>query len=170
MKKVLISSVAVIVMFVSCLKSTDYQQNCIADYDPCALKAPSVEIDTVLNYLAAHKDSIYNFGDTIRHCSGMYYIIDSVGTGATPQICSYVDFKYKGMLTNGTVFQDQTTTAINAQVSNLIAGFKNALPAIKVGGGLHLFIPPTLGYGSAQSGTIPPNSMLIFQVTLTGVE
>jgi FKBP-type peptidyl-prolyl cis-trans isomerase FkpA len=39
-----------------------------------------------------------------------------------------------------------------------------------VGGVIHLYIPPTLGYGSQANGPIPANSILVFDVTLNGVQ
>jgi len=33
-----------------------------------------------------------------------------------------------------------------------------------------LFVPPSLGYGSTQTGSIPANSVLIFDVTLAGFQ
>lgn len=167
MKKILSGSLIVLVLFTSCLKSHDAPSgaSCNSSYDPCALKASAVEEDSVEAYLASK--GIY---DAVKHCSGLYYKIDSVGTGKAAEICSVIGIKYTGQLTNGTIFDQQTSNAVAFYLSQLIAGFKIGIPLIKEGGSIHLYVPPSLGYGSQQNGTIPPNSVLIFQVSLVGVQ
>jgi FKBP-type peptidyl-prolyl cis-trans isomerase len=98
----------------------------------------------------------------------MYYIIDAAGSGATANICSTVGVKYKGQLTNGTVF-DQSATTVTFPLDNLIEAWKKGIPIIKTGGKIKLYCPPSLAYGSQAVGTIPANSILIFEVELTNV-
>jgi FKBP-type peptidyl-prolyl cis-trans isomerase len=40
---------------------------------------------------------------------------------------------------------------------------------MKVGGTRELVIPPSLAYGSTRSGSIPPNSTLLFDITLVSI-
>ncbi|MEY3433469.1 MAG: hypothetical protein RL131_1405, partial [Bacteroidota bacterium] len=40
------------------------------------------------------------------------------------------------------------------------------LPLINAGGKIKLYLPPSLGYGSRAVGSIPANSVLIFEITL----
>jgi FKBP-type peptidyl-prolyl cis-trans isomerase FkpA len=163
MKKILIGVLIVIGFLGSCSKNNDTQSTCDPNYDPCALKAPAVESDSVEAYLAAN-----NITGAIEHCSGMYYVIDSVGSGKTPGVCSYAAVRYTGLLKDGTVFANDLTGVF--YLYQLIPGFKNGLLLIKEGGGITLYIPPTLAYGSQQNGTIPANSMLIFKVKLGSVQ
>ena len=166
MKKMLCGSLFVLVLFSSCLKSHDTPPvSCNSTYDACALKASAAEVDSVEAYLASQ-----GITDAVKHCSGMYYKIDSVGTGKAPTVCSIVGVKYTGQLKNGTVFEQQNGNAVAFYLSQLIAGFKNGILLIKEGGSIHLYVPPSLGYGSQQNGAIPPNSMLVFQVSLLGVQ
>jgi len=109
-----------------------------------------------------------------KHCSGYYYIIDAAGSGASPNICSGISVKYKGQLTNGTVF-DQTTTPVNFDINALIAAWKKGLMQLKPGGKLRIWTPPSLAYGSREirnnAGVIiiPANSILYFEIELVAV-
>ena len=168
MKKIVLGSSVVLLSIglFSCLKSNDNdlgQQNC--DYDSCSVKAPAAEIQAVQQYLT---DS--NLTAT-QHCSGLFYNVETEGTGTTPTPCSYVTVKYKGKLTNGTVF-DSTKAGYTYSnyLGNLIRGWLNGVPYIKKGGKIHLYVPPTLGYGAQQAGSIPANSVLIFDVELVDVQ
>ena len=140
----------------------------ICNYDACAIAATAAEISELESYLASATIT------ATKHCSGMYYKIDAAGTGATPTICSTVAVKYKGQLTTGSVF-DQSANPVSFQLGGLIESWKKALPLIKAGGKITIYCPPSLAYGSQEirdgSGNvvIPANSILIFEVELTGV-
>ena len=83
---------------------------------------------------------------------------------------------YKGMLLNGQVF-DSSSAPVPLLLSNVIYGWRNALPMLKQGGKMTLYIPPSLGYGNKaqydpydpSKVVIPANSNLIFQVELVTV-
>ena len=160
MKKILFG-ILVVAGFSSCLKG---ESGVSCKYDECGLKAPASEIQAVQAYLSANSIT------ATQHCSGMFYTIDQPGTGAAPTICNTIIANYEGRLTNGTVFDKTTTTPLTVGLSQLITGFKNGLPLIKAGGKITLYIPPSLGYGSTQQGSIPANSILIFSVDLLGVQ
>jgi FKBP-type peptidyl-prolyl cis-trans isomerase FkpA len=100
---------------------------------------------------------------------GFYYKIVTPGTGATPVSSSKVSVLYAGKLTNGTVFDQSGPTAVTFTLSQLIPGWQYGLPLIKAGGRILLYLPPQLGYGSQGAGSIPPNSNLIFDITLEAV-
>lgn len=102
------------------------------------------------------------------HCSGVFYSIQAEGTAANPTACSNISVTYKGMLTNGSVF-DQTATPVGFNLGMLVPAWRNVLPLIKGGGRIIMYVPPTLGYGSQANGPIPANSILIFEVDLVTV-
>jgi len=160
LKKILIGFV-VLASFTGCLKSGNFPDPC--DYDPCEFKAPDAEIQNVQTYLTA------NSIPAIQHCSGLFYVIETQGTGANPQTCSNINVKYEGRLTNGTLF-DSNSQGVTFNLSEVINGWRNALPVLKAGGRMHLFVPPSLGYGSSAVGSIPPHSILVFTIDLVAVQ
>jgi len=162
MKKTLFGALILLVALYSCSKSTG-STACDSSFTPCAYIAPEYEIDSVIKYLEDH-----GIQDTVRHCSGMFYKIDTAGTGKTASICSTITIKYTGMLKDSTVF-DQSNS-LTYLLKQFITGFKIGIPLIKEGGTIHLYIPPTLAYGSQAVGNIPSNSMLIFEVKLLSVQ
>ena len=108
---------------------------------------------------------------------GLEYLDIKVGTGTAAQTGSAVSVQYTGWLaSNGQKFdssydhggQPFTLTLGQHQV---IPGWEEGLVGMKPGGTRRILIPPALGYGAQGSGsTIPPNSTLIFDVTMVSVQ
>ncbi len=100
---------------------------------------------------------------------GVYYIIDTEGTGVDfPTKASTVEMYYKGYFTSGQVF-DQSLAPNSPLVSklfNLVTGWQIGVPKFKKNSKGRLFIPSALGYGSQATGSIPANSVLIFDIEL----
>lgn len=101
---------------------------------------------------------------------GFYYQILNPGTGATPTLASKVTVFYKGTLTNGSIFDQTSANPVTFGLSQLIVGWQYGIPLVKAGGRVMLYLPPSLGYGSQNVGSIPANSVLIFDITLQGVQ
>jgi peptidylprolyl isomerase len=55
-------------------------------------------------------------------------------------------------------------------VGQLIKGWDEGIPMFEQGTRLMLRIPPELGYGSRDMGTIPPNSLLYFEIEIISSE
>ncbi|WP_395331633.1 FKBP-type peptidyl-prolyl cis-trans isomerase [Novosphingobium sp. BL-8H] len=86
------------------------------------------------------------------------------GDGAMPTRDDFVLIAYKGMLKNGTVFDQSDATPM--AVGDVVPGFADGLVQMQRGGSYRLTIPAALGYGAEGSGPIPPNSDLVFEVQL----
>ncbi len=97
-----------------------------------------------------------------------------IGTGVEATAGKKISVNYLGTLTDGTKFdssydrnQPFSFTLGSGQV---IQGWDQGFAGMKVGGKRKLVIPPSLGYGNQSAGSIPPNSTLVFEVELLGVE
>jgi FKBP-type peptidyl-prolyl cis-trans isomerase FkpA len=139
-----------IVIFISCNKDESDQ----AELDDQIIK----------DYLAEHNL------DATKHASGLYYLITQEGTGVKPNINSKVTLTYKGYFTDGSVFDQSGNNPFTSYLANLIEGWKIGIPLFKNGSHGTLFIPSALGYGENGGGSIPGNTVLIFDIVLIDVE
>lgn len=101
--------------------------------------------------------------------SGLYYIMDVTGSGAACNSNSTVKVAYQGYFTDGSVFDESSQAGITFGLQSVIKGWTEGIPYFKVGGSGKLLIPSALGYGTQGSGSIPPNSVLIFNIELIEV-
>lgn len=97
-----------------------------------------------------------------------------VGTGKEATVGSAVSVDYIGSFANGIKFDSSFDAGRPLQfqvgAGQLIPGFDRGVVGMKVGGKRVLTIPPELGYGpSGYPPVIPPNSTLIFEITLVSV-
>ena len=124
---------------------------------------PQSEIDEEIIVAYLEKNDIL----AERHSSGVYYVITEPGTGGSPQYTSKVEVKYRGYMTDGHIF-DKTDTDKSAAfyLYNLIKGWQISIPMLQKGGSGTFYIPSELGYGARAVGSIPANSVLIFDIEL----
>ena len=96
-----------------------------------------------------------------------------VGYGREAREGDVVSAHYSGTLTNGQKFDNSYDRGQPFSFilggGMVIKGWDLGLVGMKVGGKRKLIIPPELGYGSRDNGTIPPNSTLYFDVELMEV-
>lgn len=105
----------------------------------------------------------------------------TVGTGAEAVAGARLVVDYYGWLystaatdNKGTLFDTSLQTGRTPfqyvlGSGQVIAGWEQGIPGMKVGGIRRLIIPPALGYGSTGSGSIPPNATLVFEVRLNDI-
>lgn len=98
--------------------------------------------------------------------SGLHYIIEEQGSGSKPTYSSIINVEYTGKLLNGEVFDSGQTTY---QLINFIEGWQEGMQLFNEGGEGMLLIPSALGYGNKSQGSIPANSVLIFDIHLKTV-
>lgn len=99
--------------------------------------------------------------------SGLHYIITSEGDGNHPTLNDQVTVSYTGQLLNGTIF-DQTPPGQTRTfpLAGLIKGWQEGIPLLSRGGSGKFILPSNLGYGNRANGSIPANSVLVFDITL----
>lgn len=108
-------------------------------------------------------------------------VVEGEGDAAT--VGDVVTVKYTGVLPDGIVF-DSTASHGDAVLPGcteagvfcftlgqgaVIQGWERGILGMKPGERRLLVIPPSLGYGAAGNGPIPPNATLIFDVELVSL-
>jgi FKBP-type peptidyl-prolyl cis-trans isomerase len=122
-------------------------------------------IDEQKNFLNLNKKK----AGVISLPSGLQYQILKRGNGRIPAVNDKVSVQYEGTLVNGKIFDSSYDSGRPAEfvVSDLIKGWSEALSLMPEGSRWRLYIPAELAYGSGTaSGTVPPNSDLIFEMEL----
>jgi FKBP-type peptidyl-prolyl cis-trans isomerase FkpA len=125
-----------------------------------------VDPTTFAQYDKYKDNSSAMFGDIVK------------GTGATLGANQKASVAYAGWLTNGTLF-DQSKAGSDGKLQpftftegagQVIPGWEQGLSGMQVGGTRLIIVPPKLGYGATGQGSIPANSVLVFEVQLLAVQ
>lgn len=95
------------------------------------------------------------------------------GTGDTVQPGASITAHYTGALAiNGVIFQSSHDfgNPITFSLNQVIQGWSQGVPGMKVGGIRRLLIPAPMAYGAqSPSRNIPANSDLVFDIELVGI-
>lgn len=104
--------------------------------------------------------------------SGLQYSVKTEGTGKQPNAKSTVTVHYEGRLIDGTVFDSSIKRGepVTFKLDGVIKGWTEGLQLMKEGGEYTLYIPAELAYGDKGNPSIPPNSVLVFDVKLIKVQ
>ncbi|MGE8500124.1 MAG: FKBP-type peptidyl-prolyl cis-trans isomerase [Pseudomonas sp.] len=103
--------------------------------------------------------------------SGLQYEVLTAGEGAKPSREDTVRTHYHGTLIDGSVFDSSYERGEPAEfpVGGVIAGWTEALQLMNAGSKWRLYVPSELAYGAQGVGSIPPHSVLVFDVELLDV-
>jgi peptidylprolyl isomerase len=100
--------------------------------------------------------------------SGLKYKVTEIGKGKQVEAGDKVTVHYTGRLTNGTKFDSSKDRnqpfSFKVGSGQVIRGWDEGLQLLKVGDKAVFSIPPAIGYGSRDMGSIPPNSELVFDI------
>ena len=110
--------------------------------------------------------------DVVTTASGLEYKVLTPGSGDPPKPGDMVTVNYKGSLLNGTEFDSSAKHGGPATFpsNGVIPGWQEALALMKPGAKYQLWIPPKLAYDLESPPSIPPGSMLIFDVELVSIK
>lgn len=103
-----------------------------------------------------------------RTSSGLYIEVVTEGTGDAVSAGVRVTVNYTGWLINGTSF-DSGQFPFTVGAGQVVPGFDEGVDGMKVGEVRRIVIPPALGYGNQQVGSIPAGSIMIFRIELVSV-
>jgi FKBP-type peptidyl-prolyl cis-trans isomerase len=113
-------------------------------------------------------------GEMTATASGLKYQVLKHGTGTvSPKATDTVTVNYEGKLLDGTVFDSSIARGQPASfpLNRVIPGWTEGLQLMKVGDKFKFVIPANLAYGAnSPSPAIPPNSTLVFEVELLGIQ
>jgi FKBP-type peptidyl-prolyl cis-trans isomerase FkpA len=121
---------------------------------------PAYNDAVIKQFLAAN-----NLTGFTKRPSGIYYKISDAGTGAAINDESQITITYTGKLLDGRLFDSNTDATFYLQ--DLIPGWREILPLVKVGGAVRFVVPSASAYGNKHSGVIPPFSVLDFDIKVT---
>ena len=105
--------------------------------------------------------------------SGLQYQVIEAAEGPKPKESDTVKVDYVGTLVNGTEFDSSIKRGEPAVfgVGQVIPGWSEALQLMEVGSKYRVVIPSDLAYGETGAPpVIEPNSVLIFEIDLLGIE
>jgi FKBP-type peptidyl-prolyl cis-trans isomerase FklB len=109
--------------------------------------------------------------DVVTLPSGLQYKIMKEGKGPKPTLEDTVEVRYRGTFIDGKEFDSSGSETRTFKLSEVVPGWREALPLMPVGSKWQLFVPSQLAYGERGMGqVIMPNATLIFEIELMGIK
>ena len=98
--------------------------------------------------------------------SGLQYQVVRQGDGALAKETDSVELDYELTLMDGTIIDSSYARGEHSTfpLSGVIAGFREGVMLMPMGSSYVFYIHPDLGYGDQATGSMEPNSLLIFRV------
>jgi len=154
-RKVLLGSAAV--------ATTACQKDETVDYGP-------IDEGLIKKYITDH-----NIANAQRQGSGLYYVpITTVPTAQQAVAGKTVSVLYTGTFLDGRVFDASknryTPISFVLDKEQVIKGWDEGIALMRKGEKSVLLIPSALGYKDKAAGSIPPNTVLRFEVELMDIQ
>ena len=113
-------------------------------------------------------------GQPTKTASGLVYETLKEGTGPVAKSGDQLTIHYTGTFPDGKKFDSSEDRndplPVQIGLGNVIPGWDEGVPGMKVGERRKLTIPPELAYGARGKGDVPPNATLIFEVELLSIK
>jgi len=158
----------ILLLFSACLSACSKSNDVVAQ-----VQAQGVIDDKIITTYLKNNNLPENHIDT----TGVYYIIDTLGTGNNLFTNStQITVGYTGRLltttsTLGPVFAETDTFHPSFVLGSTIRGWQLGIPECKEGGTITLFVPSRDAYGpyaQPQVG-LPANAVLVFNITIYNI-
>jgi FKBP-type peptidyl-prolyl cis-trans isomerase len=115
-----------------------------------------------------------NQEDVKTTSTGIHYIQEKEGTGATVVAGDTVTVKYIGFFLNGDIFDESakhggSLTYVHKKVT-MIKGWEEGIEVLNKGASAIFLIPSNKGYGLAGNGPVAPNVPLLFSIEVVDIK
>ena len=146
----------------------EYQQVMEAQYEEWIAEIAASNLQTAEAFLAQNASN----DDVIVTASGLQYQVLTPADGPKPTVEDTVEVNYQLQLVDGTVIDSSYDYGESAHfpMYMLTSGFQEAVLNMNVGSVVRTWVHPDLGYGESGSDVILPNSLLIFDIELLGID
>ncbi|MBS1951151.1 MAG: hypothetical protein OJF59_003052 [Cytophagales bacterium] len=123
---------------------------------------------TISSYIT---DSLSLRGFLLRKdsISGIQYVIKTWGTGPRPGLQDSVRVTDTTKIIMPYTLLANVNVPVKWALKNQINGLRNVLPIIRQGSSVVILVPSGYAYGSIGTETIPPNSILLYNLNLIEV-
>ena len=105
--------------------------------------------------------------------SGLQYVVMTAGNPKTAPagVGDRVTVQYRGRLLDGTEFDSTYSRGKPGVIrpADAMTGWREALGMMNPGAQWRVFVPPELAYAMTPPPSIPPNSLLIFDIEVLGI-
>ncbi len=132
------------------------------------------DVKANLNQAEAFLENNLLNNDVIEVEPGLQYMVleSFEDSSLHPNLSDTITADFHGTLIDGSVFWSSIEIGepLTIQLSQLISGCQKIISLMQEGDFWRVFIHPDLAYGIEGRPTIPPNSVLIFDITLHSIQ
>ena len=164
-------------VYVFLLNAATVVTACLKTQDQNVTNTPEKEASMIANWLATMVTNKKNIDTT---STGLYYIVQKVGTGATVHAGDSVTVIYTGMFLDGQVFDASSLHSTAGTYKyvhkdtdpnkRMIKGWEEGIEVLSKGSSAAFLIPSAKAYGASGNSVIPPYTPLIFVIEVVNIK